>query len=74
MMRAGRYVQQATGYKAFIPAPLPPDPPVHLDGALLALLLQADQAVGRLDPLFRGAPASNQFLPQATVFVLVCIP
>jgi hypothetical protein len=24
--RAGRYVQQPTGYRAFLPAPLPPQP------------------------------------------------
>ena len=30
--RAGRYVKQRTGYAAFIPAPLPPDPPVALEG------------------------------------------
>jgi len=46
--RVGRYVQQPTGYRAFIPAPLPPDPAVRLDEALLALLSHADQAVGRL--------------------------
>src|SRR5215471_7634487 len=47
--RAGRYVQQPTGYRAFIPAPLPPDPAVNLDLPLITLLSQADQAVGRLD-------------------------
>ncbi len=26
--RAGRTIQQPTGYKAFIPAPLPPEPPI----------------------------------------------
>ncbi len=26
--RAGRYVRQPTGYSAFIPAPLPPVPPL----------------------------------------------
>jgi hypothetical protein len=31
--RAGRWVQQLTGYKAFIPAPLPPDPPLIYSGA-----------------------------------------
>ena len=25
--RAGRYVSQPTGYRAFTPAPLPPEPP-----------------------------------------------
>ena len=30
LIRAGRYVRQPTGYKAFMPAPLPPEPPVQL--------------------------------------------
>jgi hypothetical protein len=28
--RAGRYLPQPEGYRAFIPAPLPPDPPVDV--------------------------------------------
>lgn len=47
--RAGRYVRQPTGYSAFLPAPLPPDPPVALGGELQALLSRADRALGRLD-------------------------
>ena len=47
--RAGRYVRQSTGYRAFIPTPLPPDPPVRVDGELRVLLSQADRALGRLD-------------------------
>lgn len=47
--RAGRYVRQAAGYQAFIPAPLPPDPPVRVEGELQPLLSQADRALGRLD-------------------------
>ena len=46
--RAGRYIQQPTGYRAFIPAPLPPDPPIHM-AALEPLLSEASVAVGRLD-------------------------
>jgi Fic family protein len=42
-------VQQPSGYRAFVPAPLPPDPPVQIDSSLLALLSRADQALGRLD-------------------------
>ena len=30
--RAGQYVTQANGYRAFIPAPLPPNPPVRVTG------------------------------------------
>lgn len=47
--RAGNYVQQASGYRAFIPAPLPPSPPVRLGADLVALLSEADRALGRLD-------------------------
>ena len=47
--RAGRYVRQPTGYRAFIPVPLPPDPPLQLGGEIQLLLSQADRALGRLD-------------------------
>ena len=60
--RAGRYIVQPSGYKAFIPVQLPPDPPVRLEGKLRALLSQADIALGRLD-------GSIQMLPDANLFV-----
>ena len=60
--RAGRYVKQRTGYAAFIPAPLPPDPPVVLDGPLHALLSRADQAVGRLDGVIQTVPNPDFFV------------
>jgi len=47
--RAGRFEQQLSGYRAFIPAPLPPDPPISRDAELDTLLSHADQALGRLD-------------------------
>ncbi len=47
--RAGRYQRQPGGYRAFIPNPLPPDPPIRIEGELQHLLSQADQALGRLD-------------------------
>ncbi|MEG3915270.1 hypothetical protein QT979_17230, partial [Microcoleus sp. w2-18bC1] len=37
-MRSGRYVQQIEGYSAFIPAPLPPEPPIKMDAELHRLL------------------------------------
>jgi len=49
--RAGRYVQQSTGYKAFIPVPLPPNPPLEYSGALQTALSVADRNIGRLDAL-----------------------
>lgn len=48
--RAGRYLRQPTGYRAFIPAPLPPDPPLDLDGPLRDTLSAADYALGRCRP------------------------
>ena len=60
--RAGRYVKQRTGYAAFIPAPLPPDPPVALDGTLQSLLSRADQAVGRLDGVIQTVPNPDFFV------------
>jgi hypothetical protein len=47
--RSGRYVRQPSGYRAFIPAPLPPSPPVAPVGDLHALLSKADRALRRLD-------------------------
>jgi len=44
--RAGIYVMQSSGYRAFIPAPLPPDPPIKLEGEFQTLLSQADHALG----------------------------
>jgi Fic family protein len=60
--RAGRNVKQATGYSAFIPAPLPPDPPIALDGTLQSLLSRADQAVGRLDGVIQTVPNPDFFV------------
>jgi Fic family protein len=60
--RAGRFVKQPAGYTAFVPAPLPPDPPVRMDGALVGLLSGADQAVGRLDGVTRTLPNPDLFV------------
>ena len=64
--RAGRYVRQITGYRAFIPAPLPPQPPILLTGKLQALLSEADRALGRLD-------GSIQTLPNPDLFVFMYV-
>jgi len=60
--RAGRYVQQPAGYRAFIPAPLPPKPPVDLGGPLRALLSEADYALGRLDGAVLTLPNPDLFV------------
>ena len=64
--RAGRFLQQPAGYRAFIPAPLPPDPPVQVDSTMLALLSRADQALGRLD-------GATQTLPNPDFFVAMYV-
>lgn len=60
--RAGRFMKQSAGYTAFIPAPLPPDPPVHMDAAMIGLLSHADRAVGRLDGVARTLPNPDLFV------------
>jgi Fic family protein len=54
--RAGRYAPQPSGYRAFIPAPLPPNPPLDLGAGLLTLLSKADIGLGRLDGVVRVIP------------------
>lgn len=63
--RAGAYRRQPEGYRAFIPAPLPPTPSVRL-GGLHALLSRADRALGRLD-------GSIQTLPNPDLFVMMYV-
>lgn len=64
--RAGRYVKQPNSYRAFIPATLPPDPPVQITEELQVLLSQADRALGRLD-------GSIQTLPHPDLFVYMYV-
>ena len=64
--RSGRYIKQPTGYRAFIPAQLPPEPPIKLEGELQALLSQTDRALGRLD-------GSIQTLPHPDLFVAMYV-
>jgi Fic family protein len=60
--RAGRYVRQPAGYRAFIPAPLPPDPPLDLGGVLRDKLSAADYALGRLDGAVLTLPNPDLFV------------
>lgn len=61
-MRAGRFVTQSGGYQAFLPAPLPPDPPLELDAELLGLVESAGAELGRLDGLARVIPDPDFFV------------
>jgi len=47
--------------RAFVPSPLPPDPPIRLDG-LLNRLSAADRALGRLDGVSTLLPNKELFL------------
>ncbi|MYB17331.1 MAG: Fic family protein [Chloroflexi bacterium] len=64
--RAGRYISQPAGYRAFIPRSLPPDPPLQLDETGHSLLSEAGIALGRLD-------GSIQILPDADLFMYMFI-
>jgi len=60
--RAGRYVRQPAGYKAFMPNTLPPDPPIQYDGELRNLLSEADRALARLDGITTVLPNPELFV------------
>ena len=64
--RSGAYQAQPQGYRAFVPAGLPPDPPIRLEGELQALLSKADRALGRLD-------GSVQTLPNPDLFIFMYV-
>jgi len=64
--RAGAYTPQAGGFSAFVPAALPPSPPISITSALQGLLSNADRAIGRLD-------GSIQTLPNPDLFVLMYV-
>ncbi|MDR3536024.1 MAG: Fic family protein [Acetobacteraceae bacterium] len=64
--RAGVYRRQPQGYRAFIPAPLPPSPPIRFDGPLQAQLSRADLALGRL-------AGSIDTLPNPDLFVFMYV-
>ena len=62
--RIGEYVTSTVGgetVRAFVPPPLPPNPPVHLE-SLQLLLEQANQALGRLDGLASVLPDLSHFI------------
>jgi len=64
--RSGKIVAQTGGYKAFIPAKLPPGLALRIEGALQNLLSQADMALARLDGM-------GYFLPNADLFIAMFV-
>jgi Fic family protein len=63
--RAGKWMTVQSGpegYSAFVPAPLPPDPPLQIGARTQGLLDNANQALGRLDGVTLLLPDPGQFL------------
>lgn len=60
--RAGRYLLQTTGYKAFLPESLPPQPDIEYDGELRTLLSNADRDIARLDAIAALLPNPDLFV------------
>jgi Fic family protein len=63
--RAGIYVNQLSEelrYRAFIPKPLPPSPPISMDMELWQSLSDADRALGRLDGVTEVLPNPDMFV------------
>jgi len=61
----GRYETTAIGgetIRAFVPAPLPPDPPLEMTPERLKLLEKAMSALGRLDSITLLLPEPELFL------------
>ncbi len=60
--RAGKFISQLSGYKSFIPNPLPPEPPIKYDDRFQFLLSEADRALARLDGLASVLPNPDLFI------------
>ena len=66
---SGRYETTIAGgerIRAFVPAPLPPTPPIVLDASLQPVFEAAALALGRLD-------AVSALLPDRSVFLYACV-
>lgn len=65
--RQGQYVRSTTAgesYSAYVPAPLPPEPPLDFDTTLIQLLDRANRLLGRLDGIATSLPEPHLLLYQ----------
>lgn len=62
MGKIGKFQTQASGYRAFIPAPFPPPDLIHWESSLVTLLSSADQAIGRLNAIDSLVPDADFFI------------
>ncbi|UCD20485.1 MAG: Fic family protein, partial [candidate division WOR-3 bacterium] len=60
--RAGEFIKQPGGFNAFMPRPLPPDPPIKYNDELQVLLSEADRAIARLDGIVTVLPNPDLFI------------
>ncbi len=60
--KAGKFVSQPQGYKAFIPEQMTHKPSIKFDEELLNLLSQADRAIARLDGIVTVLPNPEIFI------------
>lgn len=66
MSRQGKYITQLNGYKAFVPSPLPPVPPLEMSSELMKQHEQAMLSLARLDGL-------GYLLPNIDLFITMYI-
>lgn len=62
MNRSGHYISQPTGYKAFVPVPLPPHLSIKIDENLQTLLWDATLLLARLDGMAYTLPNTDLFI------------
>ena len=60
--RSGKIIKTETGYEAFIPNPLPPNPNIEIDNEMQSLLSIADNELGRLDGIATILPNPDLFI------------
>jgi Fic family protein len=60
--RSGRFILQPGGYRAFLPKPLPPRPPIRYTEELQSLLSHADRSLARLDGVITVLPNPDIFI------------
>lgn len=60
--RAGKTVPQGSGYLSFVPAPLPPVPPISFDLEMIQSLSAADLALGQLAGVASLLPNPDLFV------------
>lgn len=63
--RAGAYKTNLSGeaaYQSFVPAPLPPNPPIELDVETIGLLIKANKQLALLEGLVTRLPKVSLFV------------